>query len=119
MARITVEDCLTQENNRFALVILAAKRTKQLLDGSPALVASKNKPIVSSLREIASGKVRFMTEDEVQAEEQRLDDERQARLAALERPEPPKAENGSHAITLEAKAPESEEISSDPTEDAK
>ncbi|MFO0003208.1 MAG: DNA-directed RNA polymerase subunit omega, partial [bacterium] len=36
MARITVEDCLTQENNRFALVQLASKRTKQLLQGSTA-----------------------------------------------------------------------------------
>ena len=65
MARITVEDCLRKENNRFALVLLAAKRTKQLLKGARALIPeAKNKPVVTSLREIADGKVRFMTEEE-------------------------------------------------------
>ncbi len=65
MARITVEDCLEQENNRFALVQLAAKRTKQILGGAKALVASSNKAVVTALREIADSKVRFMTEDEI------------------------------------------------------
>ena len=66
MARITVEDCLTKETNRFALVLLAAKRAKQILHGSPILISEKrdNKEIVTSLREIAAGAVRFMTEDE-------------------------------------------------------
>ena len=35
MARVTVEDCLEHEENRFALVILAARRTRQLLKGAP------------------------------------------------------------------------------------
>ena len=71
MARITVEDCLTQENNRFALVQLASKRTKQLLAGSRPLTDSKgNKAVVTSLREIAFGAVRFMTpEDEAKLRE--------------------------------------------------
>lgn len=59
MARVTVEDCLEHEENRFALVILAARRTRQLLKGAPALVHSKNKPIVTALREIADHKVYF------------------------------------------------------------
>lgn len=59
MARVTVEDCLEQEENRFALVVLASTRTRQLMKGAPALVNAKNKPPVISLREIASGKVRF------------------------------------------------------------
>ncbi|HLV60704.1 MAG TPA: DNA-directed RNA polymerase subunit omega [Fredinandcohnia sp.] len=60
MARVTVEDCLTQVPNRFALVILATKRTRQLMDGArPLLDPGKNKPAVLALREIASGKVRF------------------------------------------------------------
>lgn len=68
MARITVEDCLRRENNRFALVLLAAKRTKQLLKGAKYLLPEmKNKPVVSALREIASGGVRFMTEEEREA----------------------------------------------------
>ena len=84
MARITVEDCLTKETNRFALVLLAAKRTKQLLHGGKALVAEvKNKAVVTALREIASGKVRFMTEEEMRlAEEDRLQAQEEARVAA-------------------------------------
>ncbi len=59
MARVTVEDCLEREENRFALVVLAATRCRQLMKGADALVKSKNKPAVTSLREIAAGKVRF------------------------------------------------------------
>lgn len=59
MARVTVEDCLEREENRFALVVLAATRTRQLMKGVEALVRSKNKPAVTALREIAAGKVTF------------------------------------------------------------
>ena len=59
MARVTVEDCLEREENRFALVILASRRTRQLMKGSSALVHSKNKAAVTALREIAAGKVHF------------------------------------------------------------
>ena len=60
MARVTVEDCLPMVDNRFALVLLAAKRARQLMAGArPILEVSKNKPPVLSLREIATGKVRF------------------------------------------------------------
>jgi DNA-directed RNA polymerase subunit omega len=59
MARVTVEDCLEREENRFALVVLAAARTRQLMKGSQPLVRARNKPSVVSLREIAAGKVHF------------------------------------------------------------
>ncbi len=60
MARVTVEDCLEKVDNRFALVLLAARRTKQLLKGSqPLIERTENKPIVTSLREIAAGKVGY------------------------------------------------------------
>ncbi len=59
MARVTVEDCLEREENRFALVVLAAARTRQIMKGDGLLVRSRNKPPVTSLREIAAGKVRF------------------------------------------------------------
>jgi DNA-directed RNA polymerase subunit omega len=60
MARITVEDCLPQVENRFALVLLATKRSRQLMAGARPLVEeSKDKPTVLSLREVATGKVRF------------------------------------------------------------
>ncbi len=59
MARVTVEDCLERDENRFALVILAARRTRQLMKGSQLLVSSKNRAAVTALREIAAGKVKF------------------------------------------------------------
>jgi DNA-directed RNA polymerase subunit omega len=59
MARVTVEDCLEHEENRFALVVLASQRTRQLMKGAPSLVSSKNRPAVTSLREIASQKVHW------------------------------------------------------------
>ena len=60
MARVTVEDCLPLVDNRFALVLLATKRTRQLMAGArPLLQNNKNKAPVLSLREIATGKVRF------------------------------------------------------------
>jgi DNA-directed RNA polymerase subunit omega len=60
MARITVEDCLPLVDNRFALVLLGAKRARQLMAGArPILEISKNKPPVLSLREIATGRVKF------------------------------------------------------------
>ena len=58
MARITVEDCLKHVSNRFELVHMAAKRVRQIREGSDYLVYSpKNEDIVVSLREIAAGKV--------------------------------------------------------------
>jgi DNA-directed RNA polymerase subunit omega len=57
MARITVEDCLKKVSNRFALVLLAAARTKQLYKGSSPRVQTDNKEVVLALREIAAGKV--------------------------------------------------------------
>ena len=53
MARITVEDCLERVPNRFELVLLAARRAKQLLKGARPLVDSDNKDIVTALREVA------------------------------------------------------------------
>ena len=57
MARITVEDCLNKVNNRFALIHMAAKRVRQLRKGSEPTIASKNRDVVVSLREIAAGNV--------------------------------------------------------------
>jgi DNA-directed RNA polymerase subunit omega len=60
MARVTVEDCLPLVDNRFALVLLAAKRARQLMAGArPVLEGPRNKPPVFSLREVATGKVKF------------------------------------------------------------
>ncbi len=59
MARVTVEDCLGTCPDQFALVHLATLRCRQLHRGSGRLVECKNKDVVSSLREIAAGKVYF------------------------------------------------------------
>ena len=57
MARITVEDCLEKIPNRFQLVLAATYRARMLSQGHAAIIESKNKPAVTALREIASGKV--------------------------------------------------------------
>lgn len=61
MARITVDDCLEQvgDDNRFALVHLAVERIRQHREGEPFVEQGKNKEVVMTLREIASGKVTF------------------------------------------------------------
>ncbi len=58
MARVTVEDCLMRVENRFSLVILASKRTKELKRGAPLMVRDRdNREVVMALREIARGAV--------------------------------------------------------------
>ncbi len=61
MARITVEDCLEHVDNRFELVILAAKRARQLMRGSvdPTVPWENDKATVVALREIATGHTDF------------------------------------------------------------
>ena len=59
MARITVEDCLDKVSSRFELVMLAAKRARQLAKGAKPLIVSDNRDIVIALREIAADKVRW------------------------------------------------------------
>ena len=61
MARITVEDCQERVDNRFLLVQMAIKRVRQYREGYEPLVSSRNKEVVTALREIAAGKV--MPED--------------------------------------------------------
>lgn len=79
MARVTVEDCLEKVSNRFALVHLVAKRAKQLLKGDqPVIPRVKNKFVVTALREVADGRVKFDfgEEDPNQLVEQDLNKER-------------------------------------------
>lgn len=58
MARITVEDCLDRVDNRFELVLIAARRARDLALGKEALVPWENdKPTVVALRELAEGKL--------------------------------------------------------------
>jgi DNA-directed RNA polymerase subunit omega len=59
MARVTVEDCLTNLDNRFELVLVASKRARQLSTGGkdPKVQWENDKPTVVALREIADGHV--------------------------------------------------------------
>ena len=67
MARLTVEDCLDNVDNRFELVLVAAKRARQLSMGADPLVELENdKPTVLALREIAENKIdKSVLEEEI------------------------------------------------------
>ncbi len=69
MARITVEDCLEHIENRFDLVLLAARRARQIAQGADPLVPGENdKPTVIALREIAENLINSDTMDEMEAQ---------------------------------------------------
>lgn len=69
MARVTIEDCLKNVDNRFALVHLAAKRVRQVREGADLLVKfSKNEDVVTVLREIAVNRVIAREKDEQEDE---------------------------------------------------
>ncbi len=69
MARITVEDCLENIDNRFELVLTATKRARQIAHGAEPLVDEENdKPTVIALREIAEGLIDSERVDVLQAE---------------------------------------------------
>lgn len=59
MARITVEKCLEKVSTRYELIILAAKRARQLATGGrrATLEWEDDKPTVMALREIEAGTV--------------------------------------------------------------
>jgi len=57
MARVSIEDCLDNIENRFALVTIASDRTRQLMNGADPLMRTRNKEAVTALREIAEGLV--------------------------------------------------------------
>jgi len=67
MARITVEDCLDHVNNRFELVLVAAKRARQIMRGSadPTVPWENDKATVVALREIAAGHTDFSDAHEI------------------------------------------------------
>ena len=69
MARITVEDCLEHVDNRFDLVLLAARRARQIAQGADPLVAPENdKPTVLALREIAENLISKSSMDDMEAQ---------------------------------------------------
>jgi DNA-directed RNA polymerase subunit omega len=69
MARVTVEDCLDNVENRFDLVLVATRRARQLVNGKQPLVEWENdKPAVVALREIAEGLITTTIMDNIEAE---------------------------------------------------
>lgn len=85
MARVTVEDCLDNVDNRFHLVLVATKRARQLARGTsqPTLPWENDKVTVMALREIAAGTINAVILDEITAEEEM----RAAEMTDLERAE--------------------------------
>ncbi len=83
MARVTVEDCLDNVDNRFQLVLVASKRARQIANGKTPLVEWENdKPTVVALREIAEG---YFTRSILEAGEGREEvDEAAAEEGAVE-----------------------------------
>lgn len=94
MARVTVEDCLANLDNRFQLVLLASKRARQLARGAEPLVEWENdKPTVVALREIAEDKFGVEILEQSYVEHTPTTDFRE--VEALEWPEP----EGPQALT--------------------
>ncbi|WP_428100396.1 DNA-directed RNA polymerase subunit omega [Candidatus Rariloculus sp.] len=72
MARITVEDCTDNISNMFQLVLVAAKRSRQLANGAEPRVEWENdKPTVVALREVAEG---YITENILEERDQPVDE---------------------------------------------
>ena len=119
MARVTVEDCLNNVDNRFQLVLVATKRARQIsLGAQPFVDVENDKPTVVALREIAEGLVtrdilndpieedilEFLTEEEEESEPAELD----ALTAALQ------AELAGSADVIEAAAEPEVESAAEP-----
>jgi len=83
MARVTVEDCLDNVSNRFELVMVASKRSRQLATGGkdPLVQEESDKPTVVALREIAEG---LITADILARQDQRAAEEELADVMSSE-----------------------------------
>ncbi|MDQ6962840.1 MAG: DNA-directed RNA polymerase subunit omega [Mariprofundaceae bacterium] len=76
MARVTIEDGICYYPNRFELVLLAAKRARQIQSGMPSLVEDEDaKHVVKALREVGDGLMTWDVLAEIeQHEADRLED---------------------------------------------
>jgi DNA-directed RNA polymerase subunit omega len=98
MARITVEDCLERIPNMFQLVLVAAKRARQLANGAHAMVDWENdKPTVVALREIAEG---YITEEILTQRDQPVEDLLELAVAQAPPVMPPEDILGSRPISI-------------------
>ena len=63
MAQTAIEDLLKQCGSVYKLVLLAAKRAKEIAEGAPPLVNTDKKKVTSvALEEIRQGKVFYQPE---------------------------------------------------------
>ena len=131
MARVTVEDCLENVDNRFQLVLVATKRARQLANGVQPLVEWENdKPTIVALREIAEGLITasildeplypVMEEEETEAEEgaESADTEVKAEATPAAGEEAPAKDAPSEEATSEDAASEDAPSEDDSTKDA-
>ena len=87
MARITVEDCLKVVDNRFELVMMAAKRARQLANGVESQIdnsEANDKATVLALREIAARKIDHAYVDAVEKAERERKEREALEWAAAE-----------------------------------
>ena len=89
MARVTVEDCLDKVSTRYDLIILAAKRARQLATGGrrATLEWENDKATVMALREIEAGTVTLENIKELKVDIADLEDEFSEELAAEDLPQ--------------------------------
>ncbi|MDZ7840022.1 MAG: DNA-directed RNA polymerase subunit omega [Gammaproteobacteria bacterium] len=130
MARITVEDCLDNVDNRFQLVLVATRRARQLSLGADPMVELENdKPTVVALREIAEGLVtrtildeepplQIEPEAQPESQEQALADDLDAQIAAALEPGEPGEPGETMVPEDNDEQPESDESGSTEEEDA-
>lgn len=65
MAFPSLEQALTKVSNRYLLVVLAAKRSRQINRGAPARVDTRHKkPTSTALEEVAAAKIEYRVKDE-------------------------------------------------------
>ena len=89
MARVTVEDCLDRVPTRYDLIILAAKRARQLATGGRkgTLEWEDDKATVMALREIEAGTVTSDNINELTVDISDLEEEFSEELAAEDLPQ--------------------------------
>ena len=109
MARVTVEDCLDNVDNRFQLVLVATKRARQLANGvTPFLDWENDKPTIVALREIAEGLIGpSILEEQVRPEielDEEMPEEEQEALVAVAAAETPEDDTPRDATTQDTTA---------------
>ena len=102
MARVTVEDCLDKVENRFELVLVAAKRAHQLNSGGyrTTLDAGKDKPTVLALREIEAG----LIDASILTEEYAMEEELNAKDVLVEEKKINEVNEELSEVTLDSKS---------------